>query len=116
MTGWSPSELRELNRADSLYLTVGPQSGPATELGMVTVNGQLYVRAYSGPSSRWFQAARDAATGTITAGDLARAVRLVPDPGPASTIDAAYQAKYRNSGTLVASPQARAATLRIDPA
>lgn len=59
MTGWSPSELRELNRAESLRLTAGPQPGPETELGMVTVDGQLYVRAYRGPSSRWFQAARE---------------------------------------------------------
>lgn len=82
MTGWSPGELGELNRAESLHLTAGPQPGPETELGMVTVDGQLYVRAYRGPSSRWFRAARDAGTSTITAGILARAVRLIPDPGP----------------------------------
>jgi len=75
---------------------------------MVTVDGQLYVRAYRGPSSRWFRAAQDAGTGTITARTVARDVRLIPDPGPAGTIDDAYQAKYGNS-TLVASPQARAA-------
>jgi hypothetical protein len=116
VTGWNPAELDELNRAASLRLTAGPQPGPETELGMVTAGGQLYVRAYRGPSSRWFQAAQDAGTGTITAGTLARAVRLIPGPGPADTIDDAYQAKYGNDATLLASPGARAATLRIDPA
>jgi hypothetical protein len=115
MTSWTPDELGELNRAGSLRLTAGSPPGWETELGMVTVDGQLYVRAYRGPSSRWFQAAQDAGTGKITAGTLARAVRLIPDPGPVGTIDDAYRAKYGN-GSLVASPQARAATLRIDPA
>jgi hypothetical protein len=115
MTSWTPDELGELNRAGSLRLTAGSPPGWETELGTVTVDGQLYVRAYRGPSSRWFQAAQDAGTGKITAGTLARVVRLIPDPGPVGTIDDAYRAKYGN-GSLVASPQARAATLRIDPA
>jgi hypothetical protein len=42
---------------------------------MVTVDGQPYVRAYRGPSSRSFQAARDAGTGTITTG---------PSPAPSA--------------------------------
>jgi hypothetical protein len=46
---------------------------------------------------------------------VTRDVLLVPAPGPAAAIDAAYRAKY-GSSTLVASPQARAATVRIDPA
>jgi uncharacterized protein DUF2255 len=75
MTSWSADELGELNRAGSPRLTAGSQPGWETELGMVTVDGQFYVRAYRGPSSRWFQAAQDAGTGKITAPGISWPVR-----------------------------------------
>jgi hypothetical protein len=116
MTGWTPDQLTALAHASSLRLTVGDGAGPEAELGMVFVRGELYVRAYRGPESRWFQAAQETGRGRIKAGAIALDVLLVPTPGPADAIDAAYRAKYENSSTLVASPQALAATLRIDPA
>jgi hypothetical protein len=116
MTGWTPDELTVLADASSLRLTAGDGPGPEVELGMVLVHGELYVRAYRGPESRWFQAARETGRGRIRAGAIARDVLLVPAPGPADSIDAAYHAKYGNSSTLVASPQAQAASLRINPA
>jgi hypothetical protein len=116
VTGWTPDELTVLARTGSLRLTAGDEPGPEVELGMVTVGGALYVRAYSGPRSRWFQAAQETSRGRIRTGTIARDVLLVPTPGPAGAIDAAYHAKYKNSSDLVAGPQARAATLRIDPA
>ena len=116
MTGWTPDELTVLADASSLRLTAGDGPCPEVELGMVLVQGGLYVRAYRGPESRWFQAAQETGRGRIRAGAIARDVLLVPVPGPADAIDAAYRAKYGNSGTLVASLQALAATLRIDPA
>jgi len=116
MTGWTPDELTVLADASSLRLTAGDGPGREVELGMVLVHGELYVRAYRGPESRWFQAARETGRGRIRAGAIARDVLLVPAPGPADSIDAAYHAKYGNSSTLVASPQAQAASLRINPA
>ena len=116
MTGWTRDELTVLADASSLRLTAGDGPGPEVELGMVLVHGELYVRAYRGPESLWFQAAQETGRGRIRAGALARDVLLVPAPGPADAIGAAYRAKYGNTGTLVASPQALAATLRIDPA
>lgn len=115
MTRWNPDELAELARASSLRLRAGQQPGPEVDLGMVLVGGELYVRAYRGPRSRWFQAAREAGTGWISAGSLARDVLLIPDLGPADAIDDAYRVKYGDS-SLVASPPARAATVRIVPA
>jgi hypothetical protein len=82
---------------------------------MVAVDGQLYVRAYRGPSSRWFQAAREAGTGTFTAGTRTRAVRLIPTPArPALSTTPTRP----STGTAAPSSpaRARAATLRIDPA
>jgi len=117
VTGWAPDELAVLVRAGSLRLTAGDEPGPVeVELGMVIVSGELYVRAYRGPESRWFRAAQGTGRGRIRAGAIARDVLLIPAPGPADAIDAAYHAKYGSSSALTASPQARAATLRIDPA
>jgi hypothetical protein len=116
VTGWTAGELAELGQASSLRLCVGQQPRPEVDLGMVLAGGELYVRAYRGPASRWFQAAREAGTGQIRAGSVTRDVLLVPDPGPADAIDAAYKAKYGSSSTLVARPHSRAATIRIDPA
>jgi hypothetical protein len=116
MTGWTTDELTALADGSSLRLTAGDGPGPEVELGMVLVQGELYVRAYRGPESRWFQSAQETGRGHVRAGAIARDVLLVPAHGPADAIDAAYRAKYGNSGTLVASPQALAATLRIDPA
>jgi hypothetical protein len=116
VTGWTPDELTVLAGADSLRLTAGHEPGPEVELGMVLVSEELYVRAYRGRQSRWFQAAQETGRGRIRVGAIVRGVLLVPAAGPAGAVDAAYSDKYGSSSTLVVSPQARAATLRIDPA
>jgi hypothetical protein len=54
---------------------------------MVVVRDELYVRAYRGPQSRWFQAAQEASRGRIRVGTIARDVLLVAAPGPADAID-----------------------------
>ena len=112
MTGWTPDELTALAGADSLRLSAGHEPGPEVELGMVLVSDELYVRAYRGPQSRWFQAAQETGRGRIRVGAIARGVLLVPAAGPAGAIDAAYSDKYGSSSALVVSPRARAATLR----
>jgi hypothetical protein len=102
--------------AGSLRLTAGHEPGPEVELGMVVVRDELYVRAYRGPQSRWFRTARETGRGRIRVGTIARGVLLAAAPGPADAIDAAYRGKYgSSSSTIVASPQARAGTVRIDP-
>ena len=116
MTDWTPAELAAITSADSLGLTVGHEPHPEVQLGMVLVQGELYVRAYQGPQSRWFKAARESRQGRIRVGVIARDVQLTPAAGPVAAIDAAYQAKYGNSSALIASTQAHAATLRITPA
>jgi hypothetical protein len=63
MTGWTPDELTVLADASSLRLIAGDGPGPQAELGMVLVHGQLYVRAYRGTESRWFQTAQETGRG-----------------------------------------------------
>jgi hypothetical protein len=128
VAGWTSDDLAALDSADTLTLAAGDPENPANnqiardrvEVGMVTVRGGLYVRAYRGATSAWFRAAQASPRGRIWAGELRWAVRFATaDPTLAEEIDAAYIAKYGHLGAqavgLVNSPAARSATVRIEP-
>jgi hypothetical protein len=120
---WSASELALFTGEGSLTLHAGddpPGHGESVELGMVVAGKRLFVRAYRGPGSRWYQAALAARQGWIRARGDAWQVTLSPaDDQPHGDIDIAYQAKYGHLGAaataLVLSPGAHKATLRISP-
>ncbi|WP_037855319.1 DUF2255 family protein [Streptomyces sp. NRRL S-340] len=118
MNTFGPEDLALLAAHDSLVLTAGDEDREGVETGMVLVRGALYVRAYRGVGSRWYQAAREHGRGRIRVGGITREVLLeTGDPGPAPEIDAAYRAAYgAAAASLVVSPGARAATIRIAPA
>ncbi|MEU5088392.1 DUF2255 family protein [Streptomyces sp. NPDC021356] len=118
MNTWSPEDLALLAAHDSLVLTAGDGDRDGVEIGMVVVHGALYVRAYRGVRSRWYQAAREHGRGRIRVGTVAREVLLETGAaGAAAEIDAAYRTAYGTpAAALVASPGARAATIRIHPA
>jgi hypothetical protein len=82
------------------------------------VDGDLYVRAYNGQSSRWYQAAMRQKAGRITAAGLTREVSFASVEGAVvDRIDDAYRSKYGRSpylARMIGSP-ARAATVRIAP-
>ncbi|WP_370369409.1 DUF2255 family protein [Catenulispora sp. GP43] len=114
-TSWTPDELALLAGRQSLILTVGDEASDEVEIGMVVVDDQLYVRAYSGPRSRWYQASREHGRGRIRIDDVVRDVTLhTDDPGPLEQIDQAFIAKYGTAAAgLVTSTAAREATIRI---
>ncbi|MGW2034648.1 DUF2255 family protein [Streptomyces spinosus] len=119
MTAWTPEDQDLLAETYALTLTAGDDGqGEGVEIGMVVVDGDLYVRAYRGVRSRWYQAARDHGHGRIRVAGVTRDVcfrtrDLELSPG----LEAAFRAKYGAlADALVASPEARAATIRIDPA
>jgi hypothetical protein len=119
MTAWTPEDQSLLSETYSLVLTAGDTDRPGVEIGMAVVDGELYVRAYRGVRSRWYRAAREHGHGTIRVGAVSRDVLLTTGGGlePPAGLDAAFRAKYGEvADALVASPQARAATIRIDPA
>jgi hypothetical protein len=79
----------------------------------------LYVRAYNGRTSRWYQAAMAQKAGRISAGGMTLDVRFEPAEHDLNDrIDAAYRARYRGNAYLGAmvSERAAAATVRITPA
>lgn len=119
---WDKAELARIAAADDLYIAPlredGRTYGTPTWIWSVAVDGDLYVRAYNGRNSRWFNAARSQKAGRITAAGTTREVTFETVAGDINDrIDEAYRAKYRQSPylDLMTGARARAATVRITP-
>jgi hypothetical protein len=122
MTGWRQAELEKIAQADDLHIAPfredGKTYGRPTWIWSVAVDGQLYVRAYNGQSSRWRQAALRQKAGRIMAAGMTKDVAFEPIDGTINDrIDEAYRAKYRGSPYLapMIGARARSATVRITP-
>jgi len=82
------------------------------------VIGALYVRAYSGKASSWYQAALRQKAGRIIVAGMTMEVTFAPIDGAINDrIDEAYRVKYRDSRYLdpMIGARARSATVRIEP-
>ena len=122
MPAWSADELRQIAAKDDLHISPfrddGVTYGTPTWIWAVVVDGDLYVRAYNGASSRWYQAALRQKAGRIRVAGMTREVDFQPADGPIQQrIDDAYRARYAGSPYLapMISPRARAATVRVLP-
>ena len=122
MTTWSSEDITRLAATDDLHIAPfradGVTYGTLTWIWSVVVDGRLFVRAYNGPSSRWYRSATSQYAGRITAaGSTFEVTFAAADPSLADDIDAAYRAKYAGSPYLppmvAAGPQA--ATIEITP-
>lgn len=120
LTGWTADELRKIAEADDLHIAPfrdnGVTYGTPTWIWSVAVDGDLYVRAYNGQKSRWYQAAIKKRAGRIIAAEIISDVRFEPVRGSINDrIDEAYRAKYQSSPYLrdMIGQRARAATIRI---
>ena len=122
MATWSKDELRKIAENDDLNISPfredGVTYGTLTWIWSVAVGDALYVRAYSGQSSRWYQAAVRQRAGRITAVGMKKEVTFEPVEGPINDlIDDAYRAKYNGSPYLgpMISARARSATVKVMP-
>lgn len=122
MTTWPKGELRKIAESDDLHIAPfredGVTYGTPTWIWSVVVGDDLYVRAYNGKNSRWYQAARRQKAGRITAAGTTKEVTFEPVDGPINDpIDEAYRAKYRSSEYLnpMISARARSATVKVMP-
>ncbi|GAA4136692.1 DUF2255 family protein [Leifsonia shinshuensis] len=113
MRAWTDAELRRFDAASSLRLSAGSEGDDSVELGMVTVGQDLFIRAFSGVRSRWFQAAVGSGVGTIQVDGRLISVRFQPSAGDDRRIEAAYRERYGAAAALVGTAGARAATLLI---
>ena len=92
--------------------------GTPTLIWAVAVEGGLYVRAYNGRSSRWYQAALRQKAGRIIAfGQTKEVACESADEALSDRIDAAYEEKYRGTPYLKAMTgvRAKSAAFRIAP-
>ncbi len=122
MTTWARDELRKIAETDDLHISPfredGVTYGTPTWIWSVMVGDALYVRAYSGKDSRWYQAALRQKAGRITAAGLTKEVAFYEVDGAINDrIDDAYKAKYKGNSYLnpMISARARSATVRITP-
>jgi hypothetical protein len=122
MIPWPKDDLRKIAEADDLHVAPfredGTTYGTPTWIWSISVGDALYVRAYNGQKSRWYQAAARQKAGRIIAAGMTKEVLFEPvDDALNASIDEAYRAKYRGSSYLnsMISARARAATMRIIP-
>lgn len=122
VTTWSTEELQKIAQTDDLHISPfrddGATYGTPTWIWSVVVGSDLYVRAYNGQSSRWYQAAMGQKAGRISAAGMTKAVAFEPIDGSINDrIDEAYRLKYQNSEYLspMISNGARSATVKIVP-
>jgi len=119
---WKQDQLDRIVAADDLRISPfredGKTYGTPTWIWCVQVDGDLYVRGYSGTASRWYQAALKQRAGRISAAGSTFEVAFEPVSGAINdAIDAAYKAKYSTSQYLrpMISERTRAATVKITP-
>jgi hypothetical protein len=119
---WAPNELIKIAAAYDLHISPyrdgGVTHGTPTRIWSVVVEGDLYVRAYNGQGSRWYQAATKQRAGRIRAAGMTREVLFETVDGAVNDlIDAAYRTKYGDSPYLapMIGTRARSATVRVLP-
>lgn len=122
MNTWTKNELRKIAETDDLHIAPfredGKTYGTPTWLWSVVVDHELYVRAYNGKGSRWYEAAMRQKTGRITAAGMTKEVGFEPVNGEINdSIDDAYRAKYKTSPYLkpMIGASARSATVKVSP-
>jgi hypothetical protein len=122
LTTWPKDVLRKIAEADDLHISPFRDDektyGTPTWIWSVAVGDALYVRAYNGPKSRWYQAAVRQRAGRIIAGGMTREVTFEPVDGPINElIDDAHRVKYRGSPYLssMICSRARSTTIKVMP-
>jgi hypothetical protein len=122
MTTWRKNELQQIAETDDLHIAPfrddGKTYGTPTWIWSVVIDDDLYVRAYNGTDSRWYQAALKQKAGRISAAGMTKDVTFEPVKGAINRrIDDAYRAKYSGSPYLspMVGTRASAATVKITP-
>jgi hypothetical protein len=122
MAGWNKDELKKISENDDFHISPFREDektyGTPTWIWSVVVGDELFVRAYYGKKSSWYNAAIKQMGGRITAAGMTKEVAFEPEEGSINgRIDEAYKAKYKGSPYLnhMISDRARAATVKVIP-
>ncbi|GLI27035.1 hypothetical protein ARHIZOSPH14_12770 [Agromyces rhizosphaerae] len=121
MPTWTPDELDSLDRTQEIRVAGRKQDGSLRTLTIVwhvVVDGALYVRSYKGADGQWYKGVLRNLAGAVSWGGQTRDVTYIPDDAHDEDVDAAYFAKYGDTGPTRAmvAPSAVATTLRVEPA
>ena len=127
MSDWTADELAVIGSTDEVDIATRRRNGTlrgARIVWAVRHGDAVYVRSVNGTGADWYRGAQTRHEAHLTSGKLDRDVLLVEtDHTPGNpldeALDAAYRAKYcRWAGPVerITSEQARATTLRLDPA
>ena len=119
-TSLTKEEIDQIAQKDDFHIAPfredGKTYGTPTWIWVVMVDNQIYVRAYNGINSRWYQSAIKQKAGKIEAAGMVKEVRFDPVTGSINEkIDDAYREKYSDSPYLqsMISERAKAATIRV---
>ena len=123
MAQWTTTQLNEFATADDMHVSPfyedGKTYGTPTWIWSVVVGNHLYVRAWNGQQSRWYQSAKQQQAGRIQLANQTFEVTYTPvttDDQLTAAINQAYETKYAGSPylppMLAAGPIS--ATVRLD--
>lgn len=119
---FSAEDLQKINKADDLKISPfrsdGITYGTPTWIWAVVVENELYVRAYNGVNSRWYQSAIKQKAGRIHTAGMIKEVSFETVHGDINKqIDKAYEKKYKDSPYMahMIGSMAIAATVKILP-
>ncbi len=122
MSAWSTDDLCVIAENDDLFVSPlredGTTYGTPTQTWALIVDGDVYVRAASGPQSRWYRAAMSQKAGRVRVADKNYEVTFEAAGDDVSdAIDAAYEAKHPGSTAvpIMQGDGPKSATVRIVP-
>jgi hypothetical protein len=105
MKTWTTDQLAEISGNQDLFVSPlrddGVTYGTPTQTWALVVDGTVYVRAASGPASRWYQAAITQKAGRVrVAGHDYDVTFEAAGNENEAAIDAAYEKKYLGSSAV----------------
>src|SRR4051812_16094991 len=105
--------LQKIDEANDLHVSPfradGVTYGTPTWIWSVVVDGEIYVRAYYGQKSKWYQAALIQKAGRIVAAGMTKEVTYESVTGDFNEqVDEAYRKKYAGESYLASMTRGRA--------
>ena len=121
MSVWPPSDLAAIAADHELRVAARRPDGTLRDpriVWHVVVDDALYIRSVRGAAGAWYRGVQRTLVGVVDAGGVRAEVVFTPDSTHDDDIDRAYRDKYGNGAPVqsITSPQARATTLRVEPA
>lgn len=121
MTSWPSAQLAAIDADAEIDVAAARSDGtlrPFRTIWHVVVDHHLYIRSVRGTAGVWYRGVERTGTGRLSTGRAAIDVTFARDDSRDEAIDQAYRDKYGTGSPVrsITSAQARATTLRVEPA